>query len=198
MSGGRHDTHCGTSITQRDGHSWNAEPSEHAAVVGDLVVDVALAFEEVVDLAFDAAVVVFEEFDAVRDGVVAGPGEFGEAEHLGDRHAGVAQAAEHAEPADVLLGEAALACGVAFDAFEQADLLVVAQGVEGEAGLLHDFGGGVNGHGEKDRTWSNSRSSSRSRRPICGGKSGKNGSLTWSVLQNPSSKAWISHSAPSP
>src|SRR5690606_18140096 len=155
MSRGRHDTPRYTSITQRDDSSRNfGEGSQHAAVVGDLVADVAFAFAEVLDLALDAAVVLLQEFDPVRDGAVAGAGQFGEAEHLAAGHAGVAQAAAHAQPAEVLLAEAALAGGVAFDAFEKADLLVVAKRVQGEAGLFDDFRRCVDAHGDEHGTWS--------------------------------------------
>jgi len=78
----------------------------------------------------------------------------GETEHLGDRHAGVAQAANGAEPVELFLRESALSGAIACNWLQQADLFVVPQGVEGEAGLLDHLSWRVDTHVIQGRTWS--------------------------------------------
>ncbi len=62
------------------------------------------------------------------------------------RHPGIAQAAQDAEPGQIVIGENPLATGVPRNVVEQTDPLVVAQRVEAEAGLLGDLAGGVVPH----------------------------------------------------
>lgn len=65
--------------------------------------------------------------------------------HDRDRHAGVPQAAQHAEPVQVGVVVQPAAGRVPPDAADQADLLVVAEGVEAEAGAPGGVGRGVGG-----------------------------------------------------
>jgi hypothetical protein len=73
--------------------------------------------------------------------VCSSRGEPGVPLHAGDRHAGVAQAAQGAQPGHVVVGEGAPAVRGAADVGEQSDALVVAQRVDAEAGLLGYFAG---------------------------------------------------------
>ena len=70
----------------------------------------------------------------------------GVALHLGNRHPGRAQAQDEGDPGEVARGIAALAAGAARYRLDQADLLVVAQGVRSQAaefGHLLDGEGGM-------------------------------------------------------
>jgi hypothetical protein len=70
------------------------------------------------------------------EGGLPAAGQLGVPAHLRDGHAGVAQAAQHLQPFQVLVAEPAVPARRAVDVIEQADPLVVAQGVEAEPGLL--------------------------------------------------------------
>jgi hypothetical protein len=114
---------------------------ELVAVPADLLVQVRLLGLQRGNAPRDLGVVLDEEGQPLGHGGLAAAGELGVAAHLRDRHAGVAQAAQHAQPLQILLAEAAMAAWRAADVVEQSNPLVVAQGVEAEAGLLGGLAG---------------------------------------------------------
>src|SRR6202034_845245 len=112
-----------------DGISRRVVGLELGTVPVDLLLQVRLLGLQCGDALPDLSVVLDEEGEPVGAGGLTAPGELGVTAHLRDRHAGVAQAAEHAQPLQVFLAEPAVAAGRASDVVEQADPLVVAQGV---------------------------------------------------------------------
>src|SRR5215470_2628546 len=110
--------------------------SSLCSVPGDLVADVLLLGSQLADLMVHRLVVCFEEGDPLGDGPVTLAAQLGIAQHLRDRHAGIAQAAQYPEPIDVVVGERAPPARRAGDVVEQADTFVVAQRVEAESGLV--------------------------------------------------------------
>jgi hypothetical protein len=66
---------------------------------------VLLLGAQVGDLFPDGALVLLQQGEPFGDGVVAAAGQLGVALHARDRHAGVAQAAQQAQPAQVVVGE---------------------------------------------------------------------------------------------
>jgi hypothetical protein len=90
-------------------------------------------FLEARDLVLDPAVVGDQDLFALGRGRFAVVHEPDEAQHLADRHARVAQAAQHGEPLQVDLAEDATARGRTGNGWKQSDALVIAQGVEAEA-----------------------------------------------------------------
>jgi hypothetical protein len=90
------------------------------------------------DLFLHRSVVALQEIDPFRE--IARAAEFGVPAHVGDGHARVAQAAQDAEPGEIVGGETTVAAGGAVDVGEEADAFVVARRVEAEAGLLGGLG----------------------------------------------------------
>jgi len=79
----------------------------------------------------------------------------GEGLHALDGHAGLAQAQQESQPVHVGARIAALAARCTRHRGDQADALVVAQRVGGEAGALGDLRDGQAGfHGVDSRSWS--------------------------------------------
>jgi len=96
--------------------------------------------------------VLLQQLTPLVGGVLALAGQRRVAAHLGDRHSGVAQAAEQHEPAQVVVGEDPPSARRTTHVGEQADLLVVPQGVQAEAAAPGGLrgrvtGGRVTGHG---------------------------------------------------
>lgn len=114
---------------------------ELPAVPADLLPQVRLLGLQRGDPPRDLGVVLDQQGQPLGHGALAAAGELGVAAHLRDRHAGVAQAAQHAQPLQVLIAEAPVPAGCAADVVKQADPLVVAQGVEAEARLLGRLAG---------------------------------------------------------
>ncbi len=106
----------------------------------DLAADVRALCLQRGDAAADLRVVLLQEAQALGLRLFL-PGEPGVPLPAGDRHAGVAQAAQGAQPGHVVVGEGAPAVRGAADVGEQSDALVVAQRVDAEAGLLGYFAG---------------------------------------------------------
>src|SRR5882762_2802051 len=116
-----------------------AQRSTLSAVPADLLADVLLLGAQHPDLLLDGPVVPLQQFDALGERARPGPAQLGVAQHLRDRHAGVAQAAQNLEPAEVVVGERASPARRAGDAVEQPDAFVIAQRVEAEPRLVGDL-----------------------------------------------------------
>src|SRR5215472_11927283 len=126
-----------------------------AAVPVDLVAEVPALGLQDGDALAHVRVVLGEQVQALGNGGLAAAGEFGVAAHPGDRHAGVPQAAQHLEPLQVVLAEPAVPARGALDVVQQADSLVVAQGVQAEARSPRGLAGGEGtGHAAQHRIWS--------------------------------------------
>ena len=93
---------------------------------------------QLVDVLLHAAVMRLEEVEAFLQRGRVGA-EVAVAAELGDRHPGVAQAPDEAQPVDVALAVRAPAAARALDGAEQPRLLVVAQGIEAESCVLGDL-----------------------------------------------------------
>jgi hypothetical protein len=126
-----------------------------AVVPGDLLPQVRALSLQHGDPLLHGCVVLVEQVQALGEAGLPATGKLGVPVHLGDWHASLAQAAQYAQPFNVLVAETAVPAGCAVDAVQQPDPLVLAQGVEAEPGLLGGLAGGEDaGHARQHDTWS--------------------------------------------